>query len=107
MSPAPSLVVTVASRPGRGFAACTLPYIQDGKLPLHYAAAKGASLEVMRLLLDANRDAPGVKDNVRRCTHTPCMPLARCCQTYEYIEAVCALRTALHRTKSCPCTTPP
>ena len=50
----------------------------------------------MSLLLDANRDAPGVKDNVRRCTHTPCMPLARCCQTYEYIEAVCALRTAMH-----------
>ena len=69
---------------------------QDGKLPLHYAAAKGASLEVMSLLLDANRDAPGIKDNVRRCTHTPCMPLARCYPTYEYIEAVCALRTAMH-----------
>jgi hypothetical protein len=50
----------------------------------------------MSLLLDANRDAPGIKDNVRRCTHTPCMPLARCYPTYEYVEAVCALRTAVH-----------
>ena len=33
--------------------ACT----QEGELPLHYAAAKGAPFEVMKLLLDANRQA--------------------------------------------------
>ena len=32
-------------------------YTQDEKLPLHYAAAKGAPLDVMKLLLDANREA--------------------------------------------------
>lgn len=40
-------------------------------MSLHYAAAEGASLEVMTLLLRADRDAPGKADNVRRCTHTP------------------------------------
>ena len=33
------------------------PRTQEGKLPLHYAAAKGAPFDVMKLLLDANREA--------------------------------------------------
>ena len=39
---------------------------QDGKLPLHYAAAKGAPFEVMELLLDANSNATTAKDKARR-----------------------------------------
>ena len=38
---------------------------QDGKLPLHYAAAKGAPLDVSRLLLDANLKAAASKDKAR------------------------------------------
>ena len=39
---------------------------QDEKLPLHHAAANGAPLEVMKLLLDANPEAVNVADKVRR-----------------------------------------
>ena len=39
---------------------------QDEKLPLHHAAMKGASLEVMKLLFDANVDAAASADKVRR-----------------------------------------
>jgi len=35
-------------------------------LPLHHAAANGAPLEVMKLLLDANPEAVNVADKVRR-----------------------------------------
>ena len=42
------------------------PRTQDGKLPLHYAAAKGAPFEVMVLLLDANSNATTAKDKARR-----------------------------------------
>ena len=38
---------------------------QDGKLPLHYAAAKGASFEVTELLLNANPEAAAVADKAR------------------------------------------
>jgi hypothetical protein len=38
---------------------------QDGKLPLHYAAAKGVPLEVMDLLLRANPEAVTAADKVR------------------------------------------
>ena len=38
---------------------------QDGKLPLHYAAAKGAPLDVMKLLLDANLNSVTSKDKAR------------------------------------------
>ena len=41
-------------------------YTQDEKLPLHYAAAKGAPLDVMKLLLDANLEAVNAADRVRR-----------------------------------------
>jgi ankyrin repeat protein len=42
------------------------PRTQDRKLPLHYAAAKGASLEAMILLLNANPEAATAADKVRR-----------------------------------------
>jgi len=35
---------------------------QDGKQPLHYAAAKGATFEVTELLLEANRQAAATTD---------------------------------------------
>ena len=44
---------------------------QYGSLPLHYAVEKGASLEVVKLLLDANKDAATAKDNVRRAPQPP------------------------------------
>jgi ankyrin repeat protein len=37
---------------------------QGGKLPLHYAAAKNTSLEVVKLLLNANLDAIKAADKV-------------------------------------------
>ena len=41
-------------------------YTQDEKLPLHYAAAKGAPFDVMKLLLSANPEAVTTADGVRR-----------------------------------------
>ena len=41
-------------------------YAQDGRLPLHHAAVKGAPFDVMKLLLDANREAATAADKVRR-----------------------------------------
>jgi hypothetical protein len=38
---------------------------QDGKLSLHYAAAKGVPLDVMKLLLDANLNSVTSKDKAR------------------------------------------
>ena len=45
------------------------PRTQDEKLPLHYAAAKGAPLDVMKLLLEANRDAATAVAQARRRAH--------------------------------------
>ena len=39
---------------------------QEGKLPLHHAAAKGAPLDVMRLLLDTNPEAASALAQARR-----------------------------------------
>ena len=41
------------------------PRTQEEKLPLHYAAAKGAPLEVMKILLEANPKATISKDKAR------------------------------------------
>ena len=41
-------------------------HTQEEKLPLHYAAAKGAPLEVMKLLLDTNPEATTAKDKASR-----------------------------------------
>ena len=46
--------------------ACNASYTQDGKLPLHHAASKGAPHDVMKLLLDANPEAVTTADGVRR-----------------------------------------
>ena len=35
-------------------------------MPLHHAATKGAPLDVMKLLLDANLEAVNAADRVRR-----------------------------------------
>ena len=40
-------------------------YTQDGKLPLHYAAAKGAPFEVVELLLNANPEAAAAAAQAR------------------------------------------
>ena len=55
---------------------CATHASQDGKLPLHYAAVKGASYEVTELLLDANRDAAAKADKARSSAHTvpPTLP---------------------------------
>ena len=42
------------------------PRTQEEKLPLHHAAAEGAPLDVMQLLLDANLEAVNAADKVRR-----------------------------------------
>ena len=52
---------------------------------MHYAAANGAALKILTLLLEANRDAPSIDDNVRsRYAHAPiyttrCHPTHRDC----------------------------
>ena len=40
-------------------------YTQGKKLPLHYTLTKGAPLDVMKLLLDANLGAVNATDEVR------------------------------------------
>ena len=50
-------------------------FIQEGKLPLHHAAAKGAPSEVIELLLEANREATTTRDKVS--PHTVCAVCAR------------------------------
>ena len=53
--------------------------MQDGRLPLHHAAVKGAPFDVMKLLLDANHEAVTAADKVRRCEPMPppALPAAR------------------------------
>ena len=46
------------------------PRTQAKKLPLHYAAAKGAPFEVMKLLLDAHHEASTAVDNARSRAHS-------------------------------------
>ena len=43
---------------------------QDGKQPLHYAAAKGVPLNVTELLLEANPEAATLKDKARSAEPT-------------------------------------
>ena len=58
------------------------PRTQAKKLPLHYAAAKGAPFEVMKLLLDAHHEASTAVDNVRAAEPTP---------TARYRHATCLI----------------
>ena len=53
----------------RGIHGASRRLSQDIKLPLHYAATKGAQLEVMELLLGANAEAVTAADKVRRRVH--------------------------------------
>ena len=52
------------------------PRTQDERLPLHYAAIKGAPFDVMKLLLDANSEAVNAADKVPRRTQAapPVLP---------------------------------
>ena len=54
------------------------PRTQEGKLPLHHAAAKGAPFDVVKLLLGANRQAAAVVAQARRRAHVPTPALPRC-----------------------------
>jgi len=45
---------------------------QGGKLPLHYAAENGTSLEVVKLLLKANPEAARERDKVYRSAASMC-----------------------------------
>ena len=50
--------------------------MQDTRIPLHHAAMNGAPLDVMKLLLDANREAAAAADKARSSAHTaPAPPL--------------------------------
>ena len=66
---------------------------QDGKQPLHYAAAKGVPFDVTELLLDANHEAAATVDKARSYVHIapPTLPS----------HAVCFARPATITTKSC------
>ena len=48
------------------YCAACLVRTQEEKLPLHYAAAKGAPFDVMKLLLDANLEATTSRDKACR-----------------------------------------
>ena len=56
------------------------PRTQEEKLPLHHAAVKGAPFDVMKLLLDANREAATAVAQVytRRCRSHAHDPRPRC-----------------------------
>ena len=86
--------------------------MQDGKLPLHYAAAEGASPDVIELLLKANPKAAA--DKARRFLHMTRRPRCRRSSACNfalplplssravYTAPLCASR----RISSYPCTTP-
>ena len=46
---------------------------------MHYAAAKGAPLKVVELLLDANRDAAAAPDKARSSAHVAPLMLHAVC----------------------------
>ena len=48
----------------------------NGKLPLHYAAENGAPFNVLKLLLEANREAVTTADKARSSAHAK--PRTRC-----------------------------
>jgi hypothetical protein len=80
-------------------------------LPLHHAAANGAPLEVMKLLLDANPEAVNAADEVRRAEPTRRRWRCEACIPSLVSALITAARplflpgTALRRTKGCRCTT--
>ena len=50
---------------------------QDGQLPLHYAAEKGVSLNLWKLLLKANPKAAATVDTACRCAPNRTAPHTR------------------------------
>jgi hypothetical protein len=97
---------------------------QNGKLPLHYAVEKGATLEVVKLLLggQGNATTATAEDKVRRCANTtllavphldttvapcassraPCMALLGC----DIAKALLRAPFHVYRKGSYRCTTP-
>ena len=78
---------------------------QNLKLPLHYAAAKGAPFEVMELLLDANREAAAAADKARGPANTapptPCRrrrAVCRCSPSSSRTDLVAPTRPMLRHT---------
>ena len=74
----PALLPSVVSPPSLAVVRGALPprrlppghcVAQDGKLPLHYAAEKGAPFDVMKLLLNANTEAAAAADKARSSAH--------------------------------------
>ena len=68
-------VISLFPSPSRGLLHTTLSLRhmrrtpQSGGLPLHYAAAGGASVEVITFLLEAYKDAAFKEDQARLCDH--------------------------------------
>ena len=96
-------VVSPFPSPSRGLLHTTLSLRhmrrtpQSGGLPLHYAAAGGASVEVITFLLEAYKDAAAKGDKVR-----PTPPTAL---PYTTLTPSCLL-TVVRRMRSCRCITP-
>ena len=102
---------------------CAVCYVsQEGKLPLHHAAAKGAPLDVMRLLLDTNPEAASALAQARRrADDDPSRHRRRCCSVARApsfrpvpllfsaygTRYVTRLHALLRRTESCHSTTLP
>ena len=85
--------------------------LQDIKLPLHYAAAKGAPFGVLKVLLDANPKAVTAADKARCRVHTAARarvvsPLPFSPRPRSVAPAEAAPGTALRRTAGCRFITP-
>ena len=65
------------NRPARPMLRRMPRHVQDDRMPLHYAAEKGASLDVMGLLLGAKREAAAAADKARSSRQMPHCPRRR------------------------------
>ena len=96
------------------------PCAQEAKMPLHHAAAKGAPIDVIKLLLDANPEAATTVAQARCSVHTttPMLPLPLRRSTRGTplplldpcglaLQHLYTIYTRPHRTGSSPCTTLP
>ena len=123
-------VISLFPSPSRGLLHTTLSLRhmrhtpQSGSLPLHYAAAKGALVEVVTLLLEAHKSAAAEGDQARLCDHAAaCAAAAAQFPPFLYLSPHvsshhffvtrgrhyepnhCDAR-GVRRTESCRCTTP-
>ena len=85
---------------------------KDKQLPLHYAAEKGASLNLMKLLLKANPKAATAQDKARRTLHMTRRPRCRRSSARSFALPLAlskprGIHGASRRISSAPCTTPP